>query len=414
MPSFSSKIKINPILRKDIKVQARSMKISWSVFIYEMILALVFIMTLAIITSVSGNDYKSIVAIFPVLAITQLGILSIVIPILTAGSIAGEKERQTFDILLMTPLSPMRIVFGKISTAVVRTMVFIIGSVPIMSISFTYGGLSWGVLFLFLLLAVVYAIFLGSIGVFCSTISRKAILCVLLAFAFYAGIQMITSIPMLVVALSTTETVWETPVLEIFNPICIFIEFFVWAMSGEGLVGQMGTMQDKLDIMGPVSAFLLQPGVWMAFNIVGVLGFSFLMMRFSAMRINPLRASNGQNKKMAKRSVANQQMQQPVMQQPMMGQPMMGQPMMQQPMMGQPMIQQPVMGQPMMGQPMMGQPMMQQPMMGQPMMQQPMMNQQVPVQNNPYAGNTGVNISPNVPAAVPMDQFQSYGPRGEN
>lgn len=45
---------LNPIVKKDVKVQARSMKICWGVFAYELILALVFFLAMSIIQGKAG------------------------------------------------------------------------------------------------------------------------------------------------------------------------------------------------------------------------------------------------------------------------------------------------------------------------------------------------------------------------
>ena len=49
-------MRLNPIVKKDIKVQSRSMKMSWGVFSYELILALVFFLSMLIIRN---RDRKS-------------------------------------------------------------------------------------------------------------------------------------------------------------------------------------------------------------------------------------------------------------------------------------------------------------------------------------------------------------------
>ena len=89
---------LNPIVKKDVKVQARSMKICWSVFAYELILALVFFLAINVIQSASrystSNIYSAMVWLYPVLAVTQLIILGLVVPIRTASSISGEKEQK--------------------------------------------------------------------------------------------------------------------------------------------------------------------------------------------------------------------------------------------------------------------------------------------------------------------------------
>ena len=51
---------LNPIVKKDVKVQARSMKICWSVFAYELILALVFFLAINVIQSASRYSTSNI------------------------------------------------------------------------------------------------------------------------------------------------------------------------------------------------------------------------------------------------------------------------------------------------------------------------------------------------------------------
>ena len=84
-------MRLNPIVKKDVRVQARSMKICWGVFAYELILALVFFFAMMIIQQESrystNNIYSSMVWLYPVLAVTQIVILAVVVPVRTASSI---------------------------------------------------------------------------------------------------------------------------------------------------------------------------------------------------------------------------------------------------------------------------------------------------------------------------------------
>ena len=48
-------LKVNPIVKKDLKVISRSMKYSWGLFAYEAVLGVAFIITMLII----GFDYSS-------------------------------------------------------------------------------------------------------------------------------------------------------------------------------------------------------------------------------------------------------------------------------------------------------------------------------------------------------------------
>lgn len=53
---------------------------------------------LRLLTYSSANIYSSIVWLYPALAVTQIFILGVVVPVRTASAISGEKERRTFDI----------------------------------------------------------------------------------------------------------------------------------------------------------------------------------------------------------------------------------------------------------------------------------------------------------------------------
>ena len=90
-------MRLNPIVKKEIRVQARSMRICWEVFAYEAIMAAVFFFAMLIFEQTlsysQSNIYSSITGLFPVLGMTQLMILGVVIPVRTSTAISGEKER---------------------------------------------------------------------------------------------------------------------------------------------------------------------------------------------------------------------------------------------------------------------------------------------------------------------------------
>ena len=54
---------------------------------------------------------------FAGLVFTELMIIAVITPSVTAMSISGEKEKQTYEMLLATPLSPGSILWGKLVAA---------------------------------------------------------------------------------------------------------------------------------------------------------------------------------------------------------------------------------------------------------------------------------------------------------
>lgn len=303
---------LNPIVKKDVKVQARSMKICWSVFAYELILALVFFLAINVIQSASrystSNIYSAMVWLYPVLAVTQLIILGLVVPVRTASSISGEKERQTFDIMMTTSMSPFSIIAGKVMTAVVQGMFFVVASMPVMALSFIIGGMSWAYLFWFLGIALLVSFFSASIGILCSSLCKRSISAVIMSYAFYLLLFLGTALPMMlyeVVKSNLRYTLGTLPrfyevygdniyLTLLLNPAVYLTEFFARIMTGESLVNSLGNhasmswQPQTSQVWGPI--VLVTSGYW--WLIIATLlfvGISFLFLWIASRRIDPIR-----------------------------------------------------------------------------------------------------------------------------
>lgn len=303
---------LNPIVKKDVKVQARSMKICWSVFAYELILALVFFLAINVIQSASrystSNIYSAMVWLYPVLAVTQLIILGLVVPVRTASSISGEKERQTFDIMMTTSMSPFSIIAGKVMTAVVQGMFFVVASMPVMALSFIIGGMSWAYLFWFLGIALLVSFFSASIGILCSSLCKRSISAVIMSYAFYLLFFLGTALPTMlyeVVKSNLNYTLGTLPrfyevygdniyLTLLLNPAVYLTEFFARIMMGESLVNSLGNhasmswQPQTSQVWGPI--VLVTSGYW--WLIIATLlfvGISFLFLWIASRRIDPIR-----------------------------------------------------------------------------------------------------------------------------
>lgn len=191
------KLHFNPILKKDLQMSSRSIKFTISLMCYSIALTLISAIMLICLTNLfnlfgsRGVSYDAFPGCFMALAFIQLAVICIIVPILTAGTIAGERERQTLDIMLTTPIRPVSIVIGKLETALYKILMFAIASLPAMSICFIYGGISWWNLLIFLIQLMILAFFVGAVGVWCSCVFRKTIVAVIMTmvveYAFLLG-----------------------------------------------------------------------------------------------------------------------------------------------------------------------------------------------------------------------------------
>ncbi len=292
------RIRLNPIVKKDLQVSARSMRISWGLFAYEGVLVLAFLLAMLVIQEEtqrfysSGNVYSYLVYLFPVVAIVQVCIVALIMPIITASSISGEKERQTFDIMLTTCMSPFSIVLGKVFSAVLRILFFVIASLPIMGMSFVVGGLRWANLLYFLLAVILLAIFSGSIGILCSSFCRKSIAAVILSFVIYFMVYGLTFLPLLLMAIfgRSSSSVGEAMLPLLFNPILFFEEFFCFIMMGSSLLEEANF---RTTDVGYITYYLAQGKVWMFVSAGCILLLSFLFMLLAAWKVNPMHSSAG-------------------------------------------------------------------------------------------------------------------------
>lgn len=297
------KFHLNPIVKKDLQVTARSMRLSWGLFAYEAVLTMAFLGVLQIIqvegNSVynSGNIYSYLIYLFPVLAISQVGIVALVAPIITAASISGEKERQTFDIMLTTCMSPFSIVLGKVTSAVLHILFYVAGSLPIMALSFVVGGMSWMNLLYFILAITLFATFSGSIGIFCSSICRKSIASVILSFVLYFVVYVLSFFPMLIRLMlglnSGKDYAGESLLFLLFNPMVFFEEFFMQLMTGTSVFAEAGFSTREV---GVLTYTLAHGKTWMFVSAACILLLSVLFMLAAAWKVNPMHSSSGRRR----------------------------------------------------------------------------------------------------------------------
>jgi len=290
-------MRINPIVKKDLQVSSRSMRLAWGLFGYEAILAIAFLLAMLVIQDESrslyrsGNIYNSMVYLFPVIAIAQICIIALITPIITASSISGEKERQTFDVMLTTAMSPLAIVFGKVTSAVIRIMFYVLGSLPIMALSFVVGGLGWNTLLSYLATVLLLAVFSGSIGIFCSSICRKSITAVILSFVCYFVVYGMTFLPLLLRLIMGYNDGGECLLMLLWNPGAFFEEYFMLTMTGQSLLSGTNTF-GKNDV-GAITYWLVKNEMWVYVSAVCILILTVVFMLLAAWKVNPMHTSGG-------------------------------------------------------------------------------------------------------------------------
>jgi len=85
-------------------------------------------------------------------------------PSSTAGAISLEREKQTLELLVTTPISSLAIVVGKLLSALTYVFLLIAASIPLMAVVFVFGGVGPEDVVRGYIVLLVTALGLGSFG----------------------------------------------------------------------------------------------------------------------------------------------------------------------------------------------------------------------------------------------------------
>lgn len=170
----------NPIVEKELRSRMRSGRASLLISIYLVTLAAVGFLTYVIVERQASrgvsNGQLSVnagITIFRALTGWELVLIFFIAPVLTATAIAGERERQTLDLLLCTRVRPAAIVTGKLISSLLFALLLLVASVPVFSMVFLFGGVELSQVVGVAAVLGVTAVVIGAIGLACSVCIRR-------------------------------------------------------------------------------------------------------------------------------------------------------------------------------------------------------------------------------------------------
>lgn len=197
-------LELNPILVKDLRSRMRGARAYFLLTIYLLILAGVTLLLYAAISGDIGSDLNAGrrigQALFFTIATVALIEVCLITPVLTSGSIAGEKERQTYDLLVASLLTPWQIVWGKLVSALAFALLLITAIVPVMSLAFLFGGVGLTEVLIAIVGLIVTAVLYATIGLFWSALLNSSLGAT--SFAIGTVIALLLGIPFLIVIAS--------------------------------------------------------------------------------------------------------------------------------------------------------------------------------------------------------------------
>jgi ABC-type transport system involved in multi-copper enzyme maturation permease subunit len=178
-------IPANPILLRVVETGGKRFRdlIIRCGYLALLIILVIFSLTSSDIGGASlGSLAKTSAQVFQHLSYLQLALVALLAPIFTAGAITQEKDSQTYDILLATPLSNGQIVLGSLLSRLFFVIALLISGIPIFSITQIFGGVLINSIVVSFLIAAATAFVTGAMAMAIATFkvgTRRTI------FSFY-------------------------------------------------------------------------------------------------------------------------------------------------------------------------------------------------------------------------------------
>jgi ABC-type transport system involved in multi-copper enzyme maturation permease subunit len=177
--SFGERLRRNPITLKEMRGRMRGRRAFVVLTLNALLLGgFVALLYLSYATSssvsTSPRNLQSLgKAIFAVTVGLQLLVTCFTSSSAAVGAISSERERQTFELLRTTLLPARSLVLGKLWAALLFNLLLILSAIPIASLSFLFGGVTFEEIFIASVVLIVTAIAFSSIGLFFSSLMRR-------------------------------------------------------------------------------------------------------------------------------------------------------------------------------------------------------------------------------------------------
>ncbi|MCK6579296.1 MAG: hypothetical protein L6Q98_14490 [Anaerolineae bacterium] len=193
--------RINPVMLKELRGRMRGFRAFAVISIYLGLMGAIALLLYLVFGSFARGTGSAAageigrVLFFGIAAIELLLILFIA-PAFTAGAITGERERQTYDLLQTTLLAKATFVIGKLEAALSYIVLLLLSGIPLQSLAFLFGGISEAEIALSVLLLLVTAVLLGTVGIYFSAALPRTL--VASARAYGAALAVMFIVPVVI------------------------------------------------------------------------------------------------------------------------------------------------------------------------------------------------------------------------
>jgi ABC-2 type transport system permease protein len=222
-------------------------------------------------------------------------------PAFTAGVISGERERQTFDLLMTTLLKPREIILGKMGSALGFLLLLILAVAPLESMAFLFGGVAPEEILGSLVVLICAALLYGTIGIFWSSLMRSTAASTVLAYGttllLLAGLPFLWFVVMIIIEANNSGALSNNVPFVYFSGIILSTNPLIAMGLSEAFLRQGKPLFFFFDtsIVNGQNLPVLHP--WLAYCLFALVG--SLILLWWSIRHLPLVRSQGAPRRVA-------------------------------------------------------------------------------------------------------------------
>lgn len=256
-------IKINPVFLRGVKSRMRGVRAPILISVY---LGIVLGFFTLIYMSMTNNTYYGMNSrplsigsdmvenLYSILSMILFAVIVLMVPSMNAGAIASEREKQTLDLLLCSPLSASKIVMGKIGSNMAFVTFLLVLVLPFFSILYLFGTVSILNFVILILFLAVSAYACASVASFFSCLMKKTSVATILSYVALLVFVIVTIIIGGILQTKHWENLYASgqyqnteaymPFVWRINPIMGLME-----IAAEGASGTAGMFGSGINIM---------------------------------------------------------------------------------------------------------------------------------------------------------------------
>jgi len=220
-----------PIFSKELRTSARQKRNYALRSVYVLILTIVVMLVWYASTAhmprnpIYGMAQMSRVGVelLAVIGFVQFIAFQLISPVLTCTAISDEINHNTLGGLMMTPISAMQIVTGKLFSRLLTMVLLVSTSLPLLAIIRVFGGIEWSLVLAIVALTLCSALFSAAVSLTYSIFHRKAYAAIIMTYISLLTVYLL--IPLMLTAaenrLRSSQTIPKF--FQVINPFASMI-----------------------------------------------------------------------------------------------------------------------------------------------------------------------------------------------